>query len=79
VAFPTLRAPLLAVVVSAAFYAHLQFGSIVVPVADLHFGVYRTWPMQHGDDLPVNFQNAEGALDARGGLQEGVVYLALPY
>jgi murein DD-endopeptidase MepM/ murein hydrolase activator NlpD len=84
---------------SAAFYAHLQLGSLAVrlndrvetgqrigssghsgtPVADLHFGVYRTWPMQHGDDLPVNFRNAAGPLDSRGGLQAGVIYLALPY
>jgi murein DD-endopeptidase MepM/ murein hydrolase activator NlpD len=44
----------------------------------LHFGVYRTWPAVEGDDLPVNFRNAQGALDSRGGLVAGVSYLALP-
>ncbi len=48
-------------------------------VADLHFGVYRTWPIADGDDLPINFRNAQGALDARGGLQRGTTYTALPY
>ena len=48
-------------------------------VADLHFGVYRTWPIAEGDDLPINFRNAQGALDARGGLQTGTTYTALPY
>ncbi len=45
----------------------------------LHFGVYRTYPPQEGDDLPVNFINAEGALDERGGLIHGMVYNALAY
>ena len=49
------------------------------PVAHLHFGVYRTWPAADGNDLPVNFRNAAGPLDARGGLQRGVAYTALPY
>ncbi len=48
-------------------------------VADLHFGVYRTWPFADGDDLPINFRNAQGTLDARGGLQRGTFYTALPY
>lgn len=47
-------------------------------VPHLHFGVYRTWPNRPGDDLPVNFRNAEGQLDVRGGLQLGVSYAALP-
>jgi murein DD-endopeptidase MepM/ murein hydrolase activator NlpD len=84
---------------SAAFYAHLQLGSLLVrigdqvsvgqqigssghcgtPMADLHFGVYRAWPAADGNDLPVNFRNAGGPLDSRGGLQAGVVYTALPY
>lgn len=54
-------------------------GSAGTPVADLHFGVYRTWPIRDGDDIAVNFRNAQGPLDARGGLQQGVAYLALPY
>jgi len=50
------------------------------PVAILlHFGVYRTWPTREGNDLAVNFRNAEGALDERGGLQPGTAYLALPF
>ena len=48
-------------------------------VAVLHFGVYRTWPTRGGDDVAVNFRNAEGRLDDRGGLQQGAVYTALPY
>jgi murein DD-endopeptidase MepM/ murein hydrolase activator NlpD len=75
----------------AAFYAHLQLGSLRVrqgeavsagqrigssghcgtPVADLHFGVYRWWPVADGQDLPVSFRNADGPLDSRGGLQRG--------
>ena len=44
----------------------------------LHFGVYRTYPPVHEDDLPINFRNAEGILDERGGLVHGMVYNALP-
>jgi murein DD-endopeptidase MepM/ murein hydrolase activator NlpD len=47
-------------------------------VAVLHFGVYRTWLNQGGDDVAVNFRNAEGPLDERGGLVQGAVYTALP-
>lgn len=54
-------------------------GTSGTSVAHLHFGVYRTWPHRSGDDLPVNFRNADGALDERGGLQVGVSYTALPY
>ena len=54
-------------------------GSCGTPMADLHFGVYRSWPPREGEDLAVNFRNAEGPLDVRGGLQRGVSYLALPY
>lgn len=43
----------------------------------LHFGVSSSWPVQRPDDVPVNFSNARGALDARGGLQR-LPYLALP-
>ncbi len=42
----------------------------------LHFGVYRTYPPVHEDDLPINFRNAEGALDDRGGLVQNMVYTA---
>ncbi len=54
-------------------------GTSGTSIAHLHFGVYRTWPTQGGDDIPVNFRNAEGALDERGGLQLGVIYTALRY
>jgi len=57
-----------------------DLGHLGNPVADLlHFGVYRTWPNNYGDDLPVNFRNAHGPLDERGGLMQNVSYLALPY
>lgn len=48
-----------------------------VPV--LHFGVYRTWPVNGGDDVAVNFRNATGPLDDLGGLVQGATYTALPY
>ncbi len=48
-------------------------------LAHLHFGVYRTWPTVEGRDLPINFRNARGPLDQRGGLQAGSTYTALPY
>jgi murein DD-endopeptidase MepM/ murein hydrolase activator NlpD len=54
-------------------------GSSGTPVADLHFGVYDSWPVRHEHDLAINFRNAEGPLDERGGLIEGEMYLALPY
>lgn len=34
----------------------------------LHFGVYRNWPPGEGSDIPVNFSNAVGPIDPRGGL-----------
>jgi len=43
----------------------------------LHFGVFQSWPPREGFDLAVNFRNAEGPLDSRGGLLEGNVYRAL--
>ena len=46
--------------------------------AHLHFGVYLTWPPQEGWDLPVNFRNADGPLDALGGLRRYRRYEALP-
>ena len=54
-------------------------GETGTDVPHLHFGVYRTWPPRQDDDLPINFRNAQGPLDARGGLQVDVSYLALPY
>jgi len=44
----------------------------------LHFGVYRWWPPQEGFGVAVNFRNAAGRLDPRGGLLRGAVYEALP-
>lgn len=54
-------------------------GTSGTSIAHLHFGVYRTWPHRGGDDVPVNFRNAAGALDERGGLQLNVSYTALPW
>ena len=52
-------------------------GSSGTSIPHLHFGVSGTWPPTHPDDLPVNFKNADGPLDERGGLERGVVYTAL--
>jgi hypothetical protein len=45
----------------------------------LHFGVYEAYPASEGHDLPIAFRNADGPLDARGGLIRGEVYTAMPY
>jgi murein DD-endopeptidase MepM/ murein hydrolase activator NlpD len=45
----------------------------------LHFGVYEEYPATEGVDLPVNFRNADGPLDSRGGLIRGEFYTALSY
>jgi murein DD-endopeptidase MepM/ murein hydrolase activator NlpD len=45
----------------------------------LHFGVYQFWPATEGFDVAVDFRNAEGPLDERGGLMPGRTYKALPY
>lgn len=45
----------------------------------LHFGVASRWPPRKPDDVPVNFRNAKGPLDERGGLQRGERYQALPF
>jgi hypothetical protein len=45
----------------------------------LHFGVYEEYPAVEGDDLPVNFLNAAGPLDSRGGLIRGETYTATAY
>lgn len=42
----------------------------------LHFGVYQFWPATERFDVPVNFRNAEGPLDGRGGLLPGRHYKA---
>lgn len=45
----------------------------------LHFGVYQSDQLQEGEDIGVNFCNAAGPLDSRGGLIEWRYYEALPY
>jgi hypothetical protein len=54
-------------------------GMSAVPLPLLHLGVYRSFPPQEGNDLAINFRNAEGELDERGGLQLFVDYLARPH
>jgi len=44
----------------------------------LHFGVYEYWPPREGDDVPVNFRNASGQHDSRGGLASWRLFEALP-
>ncbi|MGW8319560.1 MAG: M23 family metallopeptidase [Candidatus Promineifilaceae bacterium] len=44
----------------------------------LHFGVYDSWPPVEGFDVAVNFRNAGGELDDRGGLIAGNGYKAMP-
>jgi hypothetical protein len=56
-----------------------QSGTSGGTVAVLHFGVYRTWPVQGGYDVAINLRNADGPLDERGGLVQGATYTALPY
>ena len=45
----------------------------------LHIGVYKNYPAVEGDDIPINFRNADGPLDSRGGLIRNKFYKALPY
>lgn len=47
--------------------------------AVLHFGVYATYPAVHGNDVAINFRNADGTLDSRGGLERLQVYTALSF
>lgn len=54
-------------------------GSSGTSIANLHFGVYDSWPDRHEHDLAINFRNADGPLDERGGLIRGETYLAQPY
>ncbi len=44
----------------------------------LHFGVYQDYPPNEGDDVPVNFRNASGQHDSRGGLAAWRLFEALP-
>ncbi len=45
----------------------------------LHFAVYRNRQLIDDNSLPVNFSNASGPLDERGGLMTGASYEALSY
>lgn len=45
----------------------------------LHFGVYESYYPQTEFDVPVNFRNAAGELDDRGGLMVRRYYEAIPY
>lgn len=47
--------------------------------AVLHFGVYATFPSEEGNDVAVNFSNADGMLDTRDGLVRGQFYTALSF
>ncbi len=44
----------------------------------LHFGVYQDWRPREGEDVPVNFRNASGQHDSRGGLAIWRLFEALP-
>ena len=62
-------------------------GASGAPFAHLHFAVFATAQLESSiasylertDSLPINFRNADGPLDERGGLIAGQVYLALPF
>lgn len=45
-------------------------------VAHLHFGVYDSYPPTEGQDQAINFRNADGPLDCRGGLVIWATYTA---
>lgn len=47
--------------------------------AVLHFEVFPRREYEPWRDVPINFRNADGPLDKRGGLVEGVAYTALPH
>ncbi len=53
-------------------------GASGTDLAHLHLSIYRTYPPVNGDDLAINFSNAEGPLDERGGLMHAQTYEALP-
>ncbi len=45
----------------------------------LHFEVFSSRDVSQENSLPVNFRNADGPLDERGGLRWGETYEALPW
>ena len=48
--------------------------------AHLHFEAFRSrFDYSKSETLPVNFRNAEGQLDERGGLAMGSDYMAVAY
>ena len=47
--------------------------------AILHFGVYATYPPEEGNDIAVNFRNADGMLNTNDGLIRSQTYTALSY
>ena len=51
-------------------------GSSGTSLPHLHFGVASSSPPRRPDDVPVNFRNARGVLDDRGGLRRAIVYTA---
>jgi murein DD-endopeptidase MepM/ murein hydrolase activator NlpD len=56
-------------------------GSSAVVIPLLHFQVYRSrnWRDEMGADIPINFRNANGPLDERGGPIQGETYTAMPF
>jgi murein DD-endopeptidase MepM/ murein hydrolase activator NlpD len=45
-------------------------------VPHLHLEIYRDRELRHRNTVPVNFRNADGPLDERGGLVAGAIYRA---
>lgn len=73
---------------TTAFYAHLVQDSVLPEVGDrvaqgeiiAQSGTSGgTVAVLGGDDVAINFRNADGPLDERGGLVQGATYTALPY
>ncbi len=54
-------------------------GSSGVSIPLLHIGVFPEWPPVDGNDIAINFNNADGPLDSNNGLIAGESYLALPF
>jgi murein DD-endopeptidase MepM/ murein hydrolase activator NlpD len=67
------------IVAAGQLIAHSGSSAVVIPL--LHFQVYKSqnWQDEMGADIPVNFRNADGPLDERGGLVQGATYTALSY
>jgi murein DD-endopeptidase MepM/ murein hydrolase activator NlpD len=63
--------------VDAGQYIAASGSSGVIPL--LHFGVFPEWPPVDGNDIAINFNNADGPLDSNNGLIVGESYLALPF